>query len=70
MTIKATCCGASRNAPPQNRPSAEIIAARTVDDFDTVAIPAGRSVYGTATPQIPNDGEGPMRSKRVVLPAA
>ena len=65
MTIKATCCGASRNAPPQNRPSAKIIAARTVDDFDTVAIPAGRSVYGTATPQIPNDGEGPMRSKRV-----
>jgi len=33
-------------------------------DFERVTIPAGKSMTGTAAPQIPDDGEGPLRRNR------
>ncbi len=60
MKETKTCCGPSR-AGGEVRALSEIPQARDAQDFDTVLIPEGRTLVGTRAPQIPDDGESPLR---------
>lgn len=63
MDERQSCCiparGAARLLPAQS-----FTAAKSAKDFDVVQIGEGRSLIGTASPQIPDDGEGPLRKVR------
>lgn len=63
MTQKATCCGPSRNADASSEEQSEVRAVHCAKDFETVGIPAGRALTGTATAHIRDDGESPIRRK-------
>ncbi|KAJ56678.1 sulfatase modifying factor 1 (C-alpha-formyglycine- generating enzyme 1) [Actibacterium mucosum KCTC 23349] len=60
----ATCC------PPSGGKSRTVAAERLVQnpkrpDADAVAIPGGTALVGTAAPEIPDDGEDPIRRQKV-----
>jgi len=42
-----------------------IVRAQSSCDFDSVLIPGGMAIIGTKKPQIADDGEGPLRKKRL-----
>ena len=60
------CCAPSRT--PGSRPASVVhvpLAAQAPDILDQVAIPGGKALLGTNEPLIPDDGEGPLRTKAV-----
>ncbi len=63
----ASCCPPSR--PEQgDRPTASVTHPRRPDPSElgaTAQIPGCAALIGTASPQIPNDGEGPIRRKKL-----
>lgn len=63
MDEKKSCCTPTR---AQNAGGAPVDGApqRSVADFATARVPQGHSFIGTSSPQIPDDGEGPLRKTR------
>ncbi len=61
--MKPTCCTPPSEAPLGKAP-AVIKGTRQVPDT-AVSIPGGRSLCGTARPEIPDDGEDPLRKTTV-----
>lgn len=60
-----TCCAPARPQPVYAAslpPTHNVFTDRT---FDTVEIPGGTALVGTKTPGIPDDGETPLRRKKV-----
>ena len=64
MTKHASSCCTPARHTDQKGSGTQIVPARSVGDFATVRIGEGRGLIGTTAPQIPNDGEGPMRKAR------
>jgi len=65
-TIRSGCCTPSAGTEPV---PPEIEVARSAmprADAGAVDIPGGKALLGTRRPLIPDDGEGPLRRKRVV----
>lgn len=60
--MPSACCGPARSEPPL---SPHASAGRCDLRFDTVQIPGGTGLVGTACPGIPDDGEGPARRTRL-----
>ncbi|MFC3614133.1 formylglycine-generating enzyme family protein [Lutimaribacter marinistellae] len=58
-----SCC----QTPPRNqgRSAVKTPATKPVQAVDAVEIPGGRAFVGTNTPELPMDGEGPLRRQRV-----
>lgn len=60
---RKTCCTPSRGG--EGLKSAELSSSATGIDIASVEIPGGTALVGTDDPQIPDDGEGPIRSVRL-----
>ena len=61
-----TCCSPRRNGVASTSAPAQIgVASRDATAFETVQIPGGAGFVGTKHPCITEDGEGPMRRKRI-----
>lgn len=60
-----SCCAPTRSVASHGAkrpvPSGQAIP----EDLGAVEIPGGKAIIGTNTPMIPNDGEGPLRTKTV-----
>lgn len=67
LTTEAkNCCGPSRaGGAPQALMSPSSAPGRTFRDFDTVCIPGGTALVGTKIAMIQDDGESPLRRKKV-----
>lgn len=76
MSVKKSCCGPSRpsqsgTVPQATCPDAQTTATaapaalRDLVSAISCAIPGGIALVGTDTPQIPDDGEGPLRRVRL-----
>ncbi len=60
------CCGPDRGHPAAPAAAAQpAIAGRRRVPADAVAVPGGKTLLGTRTERIPDDGEGPLRQVRV-----
>lgn len=55
-----TCCAPRRGSDAVAAPPA-LERMLGADEFDTVAVPGGTALVGTRDPQIPDDGESPLR---------
>ncbi|MBV7392585.1 formylglycine-generating enzyme family protein [Mameliella sediminis] len=58
-----SCCTPAR--PQTGTPASKIAQGAPRPDADAVRIPGGKALVGTTTPQIPDDGESPLREARV-----
>jgi sulfatase modifying factor 1 len=66
MSGKKTCCGPSRVGAVTQATMPPVAArVRTFRDFDTVLFPGGTALVGTKTAMIQEDGESPLRSKKL-----
>lgn len=61
MSNPKPCCQVSRQSTDKPGTPADIPRGIGQQAFDTVQIPAGRTLVGTARVQIKDDGEGPLR---------
>lgn len=64
-TKKGSCCSPSRSAGADAPLAAPIATGEKRIPDDAVRIPGGRSLVGTSRPEIPDDGEDPIRNARV-----
>lgn len=62
-----SCCSPARNEPGSKiaSPVLDVQASRKPAASDMVKIPGGQVAIGTANPQIPDDGESPVRTKKL-----
>lgn len=62
-----SCCGPARPESDQTieRPGVEVGTRYAGDRADSVDIPGGLALIGTTEPILPDDGEGPLRRKKV-----
>ena len=57
---KKTCCTPARGGS-LGHPQLDFKAGGSHSSTETVVVPAGSAIVGTGAPQIPDDGEGPLR---------
>ncbi|MDA8746827.1 formylglycine-generating enzyme family protein [Litoreibacter sp.] len=66
MNAKLNCCAPSRGgATSQTQMSSVASCGKIFCDFDTVLVPGGNALVGTKTAMIRDDGESPLRRKKV-----
>lgn len=63
--VKSGCCPTAANRPSRAVRPPTYAPARAAADFDTVRVPGGIGLTGTAAPCIPDDGEDPLRKTRI-----
>ncbi len=63
-TIAKSCCAPARSGDSA-RPQAQDPMARESDPPERVQIPGGRGLIGTDRPELPIDGEAPLRQTRI-----
>lgn len=63
MEAKKGCCTPARGQSASTG-AFDVTPRKSVADFAVVRIAEGRSLVGTSAPQIPDDGEGPLRTVR------
>ncbi|WP_282182133.1 formylglycine-generating enzyme family protein [Aliiroseovarius marinus] len=62
---KKSCCGPARDAAGSATSAAPIVSGKLRVAEDAVRIPGGKTLTGTSRPEIPDDGEDPIRNTRV-----
>jgi sulfatase modifying factor 1 len=66
MVEKKNCCGPSRGGvASQTAMSRSLVSGRTFRNFDPVYFPGGTALVGTKNAMIQDDGEGPLRRKKI-----
>ena len=61
--LSKPCCAPAR--PASGATTQPALVATVRDHSETVEIPGGEALCGTNTPQLPIDGEGPLRKRRI-----